>query len=88
MLFSELLSVPLRDLCDKPHSCQVRTGRRSTTECTEGHRGKRKAVKAEEKTKAKIKGLFVHASRVLLGGRRFYRKSGFHEDYDAGDVIF
>ncbi len=32
MFFSELLSVRLRDLCGKPHSCQAGTGRRSTTE--------------------------------------------------------
>ncbi len=55
MLLSELLSVPLGDLCGKPHSRQAGTGRRSTTEGTEKYRGKRKSVKAEEKTKATIK---------------------------------
>lgn len=61
MLFSELLSVALCDLGGKSLSRQAGTGRRSTTEVTEEYSGKRKSVKAEEMTRAKLRFLFLHA---------------------------
>ena len=71
MLFSELHSVPLRELCGKPHSCQPGTGRRSTTEVTEEHRGKCGSVKAEEMTKAKLRFIADEVFRPDL------KKSGY-----------